>query len=59
MCVCLCTRSSSASFQQVERGVGGETREVVVMPTEVQRRTGAAVVMAAERGTNEQEVPRS
>ncbi|TMS07348.1 Reticulocyte-binding protein 2-like protein a [Larimichthys crocea] len=44
---------------QVKRGVGGETGEVVVMPTKARHRTGAAVVMAAERGTNEKEVLRS
>lgn len=56
---CLCKHLSSASFQQVKRGVGGETGEVVVMPTKARHRTGAAVVMAAERGTNEKEVLRS
>lgn len=56
-CVCLC--SSPASFEQVKRGVGRETGEVVVMPTKVWHHTGTAVVMAAERGTNEPEVLRS
>lgn len=42
---------SSVSFQQVKRGVG--------MTTKVWHLTGAAVVMVAKKGTNEQEVQRS
>lgn len=50
--VCLCMRSSSTSFQQVKRGVGGESGEVVVMPTKVPHLTEADVIVAAERGRN-------
>ena len=49
----------TASARQVKRWVGGETREVVIMPTKVRHLRGAAVIVATEAGRNKAEVLRS